>query len=226
MSQPPWRDLGFLTPDAPECQRDVWALLARLAGHLASALDELALRTAEPTWEATLREHAVRARELRVLLDEEAGPAALERVAQDEALREFEGPLGEVLASGHVPSLIATAYATLGELGALPARLVADVAGAYARPIAARVAASEAHRPLGRLFGMLDLAPPDREAVRRLLRHLDARLFATYATWRQTFHVLGVDGETLEQEARATVKAAREVLGLKATPQDLAALRG
>src|SRR5262249_11146352 len=226
MSQPHWRDLGFLTPDAPDCQREVWALLARLQGQLAAALDELALRTAEPTWEATLRDEAGRARELRALLDGEAGAAALQRVAEDEALRDFEEPLSEVLASGHVPSLVATGYATLGELGALPARLLADVAGASARPIAARVAAGEAHRPLGRLFGMLQLAPPDQEALRRMLRHLDARLFATYATWRQTFHVLGVDGETLEEEARRTVRAAREVLGLKTSPQDLSALRG
>ena len=226
MTQPHWRDLGFLTPDAPECQRDVWALLARLSGHLATALEELAVRTAEPSWAATLGEQAARSRELRALLDAEAGPAALERLAADEALREFEAPLSEVLSSGHVPSLIAAGYETLGELAAMPARLVADVAGPYARPIAARVAAGEAHRPLGRLFGMLDLQPADREALRRMLRHLDARLFATYATWRQTFHVLGVDGETIEEEARGVVRAAREQLGLKATAQDLAVLRG
>jgi hypothetical protein len=225
MSQPHWKELGFLTPDAPEAQRDVWALLARLRGHLAAALDELALRTAEPTWEATLREEAARCRQLRELLETEAGPAALERLADDEALRELEGPLSEVLSSGHVPSLIAAGYETLGELAQMPARLVADVAGAYARPIAARLAASEAHRPLGRLFGMLDLQDRDREALRRLLRHLDERLFATFATWRQTFHVLGVDGESIEDEARQAVRAAREVLGLKATAQDLAVLR-
>ena len=226
MNQPHWKDLGFLTPDAPECQRDVWALLARLQGHLAQSLEELALRTAEPTWEATLREHAARAAALRALLDEEAGAAALERLASDDAVSELEEPLGEVLASGHVPSLIAAGYATLGELGALPARLVADVAGSYARPIAERVATSEAHRPLGRLFGMLQPSTTEQEALRRLLRHLDARLFTIYATWRQTFHVLGVDGELLEDEARGVVRAARTTLGLKATPADLAALRG
>lgn len=226
MSQPHWKDLGFLTPDAPDCQRDVWALLARLQGHLAQAIEELAQRTAEPTWEATLREHAARAAALRTLLDAEAGSPALQRLAADEALAELEEPLGEVLASGHVPSLIATGYATLGELGTLPARLVADVAGPYARPIAERVAASEAHRPLGRLFGMLQPTAAEQDALRRLLRHLDARLFAVYATWRQTFHVLGVDGEVLEDEARSIVRAARETLGMKATPKDLAALRG
>ena len=225
MTQPHWKDLGFLTPDAPECQRDVWALLARLQGHLAQALDELAARTAEPTWEATLREQGARATALRELLAGEAGAEAHERLASDEALAEFEQPLSEVLSSGHVPSLIATGYATLGELGVLPARLVADVAGAYARPIAERVVAAETHRPLGRLFGMLQPTPADAEALRRLLRHLDARLFGVYATWRQTFHVLGVDGEWLQEEAATTARAARHVLGLKVTAKDLEALR-
>ena len=76
MTQPHWKDLGFLTPDAPECQRDVWALLARLQGHLALALEELAVRTAEPTWQATLSEEASRAAALRALLDSEAGTDA------------------------------------------------------------------------------------------------------------------------------------------------------
>ena len=226
MAQPHWKDLGFLTPDAPDCQRDVWALLARLQGHLGHALEELAVRTAEPTWEAMLRESAARAAALREALDAEAGEPALARLAGDEALAEFEPPLAEVLTSGHVPSLIVTGYATLGELGALPARLVADVAGAYARPIAARVAASEAHRPLGRLFGMLHPTPADLEALRRMLRHLDARLFGIYATWRQTFHVLGVDGEWLQEEAATTARAARHTLGLKVTAKDLEGLKG
>ena len=225
MTQPHWKDLGFLTPDAPECQRDVWALLARLQGHLEHSLQELAVRTAEPTWEATLREHAARAGALRDLLHAEAGADARARLAEDVILREFEEPLSEVLASGHVPSLIATGYATLGELGTLPARLVAEVAGAYARPIAARVAGSEAHKPLGRLFGMLQPAPAEAEALRRLLRHLDTLLFTVYATWRQTFHVLGVDGEWLQEEAVEVARAARHVLGLKVTARDLQGLR-
>ncbi len=225
MSAPNWKDLGFLTPDAPECQRDVWALFARLQQHLAMALEELALRTAEPTWGATLRDQAARAAELRGLLDAEAGDAARERLASDEMLAEFESPLTEVLASGHVPSLIAAGYATLGELVAAPARLLADVAGPWARPIAGRLADSEAHRPLGRLFGMLDATDADRENLRRLLRHLDARLFLVYATWRQTFHVLGVDGELLQDEAAAAARAARHVLGLKVTAQDMAGFR-
>ena len=226
MTQPHWKDLGFLTPDAPECQRDVWALLARLQGHLAVALEELAVRSAEPTWQATLSEEAARAAALRALLDAEAGADAQQRLAADEMLPEFEEPLSEVLGSGHVPSLIVTGYATLGELGALPARLVADVAGPYARPIAARVAASEAHRPLGRLFGMLHPTPADAESLRRLLRHLDGRLFGIYATWRQTFHVLGVDGEWLQEEAATVARAARHTLGLKVTAKDLEGLKG
>jgi len=225
MPQPTWQDLGFLTPDAPDCQRDVWALLARLAGHLALALDELAVRTAEPTWEAALREQSARATALRATLADEAGAAALERLAGDEALAGFEAPLSEVLASGHVPSLIATGYATLGELSVLPARLLADVAGPYARPIAGRAAGLDAHRQLGRLFGMLQPTPADLENLRRLLRHLDGQLFTVYATWRQTFHVLGVDGEWLEEEAAATARAARHQLGLKVTARDLQVFR-
>lgn len=225
MPEPRWTDLGFLTPDAPECQRDVWALLGRLSGHLALALEELAVRTAEPTWEAVLREHAERARSLRQGLEAEAGAAALERLAADEALAAFEEPLSEVLASGHAPSLIATGYATLGELSALPARLIEEVAGPHARPLAGRAAAARAHEPLGRLFGMLHATPADLENLRRMLRHLDGRLFTVYATWRQTFHVLGVDGEWFEEEAAATGRAARHALGLKVTATDLAVFR-
>ena len=92
--------------------------------------------------------------------------------------------------------------------------------------IAERVVAAETHRPLGRLFGMLQPTPADAEALRRLLRHLDARLFGVYATWRQTFHVLGVDGEWLQEEAATTARAARHVLGLKVTAKDLEGLRG
>ncbi|HTE04828.1 MAG TPA: hypothetical protein VK824_01435, partial [Planctomycetota bacterium] len=106
-----WRDLGYLTPDAPECQRDVWALLARLQRQLGEALTDLALRTAEPTWAATLEEHGARARALRDALAAEAGPEAAARLADDEAASALDGSLGEVLASGHVPSLIVTGYA-------------------------------------------------------------------------------------------------------------------
>ena len=225
MSTPHWKDLGFLTPDAPECQRDVWALLARQQAHLASALEELALRTAEPTWSATLRDGALRAVELGELLAAEAGEPARERVAADDAVAEFESSLGEVLASGHVPSLLAGGYSTLGELSVLPARLLAEVAGPHARPIAARVADAGTHLPLGRLFGMLHAGPTDLEGLRRMLRHLNGRLFTVYATWRQTFHVLGVDGEWVQEEARTTARSAAHVLGLKVTAADLAVFR-
>lgn len=222
MTAPHWKDLGFLTPDAPECQQDVWALLGRVQEHLAAALDELALRTAEPTWAASLAELAGRARTLGADLLQEAGAAAVERLHADEAVLDFEGPLAEVLGSGHVPSLIVTAYAVLGELGALPARLLEDMAGVYARPICARILATDSHRSLARLFLATDPAPQDRENLRRMLRHLNGRLFTVYATWRQTFHVLGVDGEWMQEESRTTARAAAEALGLKVTGADLA----
>jgi hypothetical protein len=222
---PDWKDLGYLTPDAPECQRDVWALLARLQGHLGAALAELALRTAEPTWAAALADQGERARVLRDDLQREAGEAARQRLADDDAALALEGALDEVLASGHVPSLIVTGYAVLGELGTLPARLLEEVAGTHARLLCARVVAAETHRPLARLFGATDPSPQDRENLRRMLRHLNAQLSALYATWRQTFHVLGVDGEVLEEEAARTGRAAAEALGLKFTQADLAAFK-
>jgi hypothetical protein len=220
-----WKLLGYLTPDAPECQRDVWALAARLHGQLGDTLADLALRTAEPTWAATLQDLAGRARELRDALAAEAGPEAAIRLADDEAAAALDGSLGEVLASGHVPSLVVTGYVVLGELSVLPARLLADVAGPHARLLCARIAGAELHRPLARLFAATDPGPRDRESLRRMLRHLDGQLFAVYATWRQTFHVLGVDGEVLEEEAALTARAALETLGLKCTAADLAVFR-
>lgn len=225
MATPHWRDLGYLTPDAPECQQDVWALCARLQGRLAALLDDLALRTAEPTWASVLGDAAGAARALRQELLEAAGDAAVERVSQDEALAEFEASLEEVLQSGHVPALIVTGSVVLGELAVLPARLLQDTAGPHARPLAARVAASEAHRPLARLFAATDPSPADLENLRRMLRHLNGLLHVVYATWRQTFHVLGVDGELLDEEARHTAKAAAAALGLKLTSADLAVFR-
>jgi hypothetical protein len=225
VTAPHWKDLGFLTPDAPECQQDVWALMGRTQTQLAAALDELALRTAEPTWAASLADLAGRARTLGRDLLQEAGEPAQERLASDEAMIEFEGPLEEVLGSGHVPSLIVTAYAVLGELGTLPARLLEDLAGVYSRPICARILATDSHRSLARLFLATDPAPQDRDNLRRLLRHLNGRLFVVYATWRQTFHVLGVDGESLEEESRNTARVAAEALGLKVTAADLAVFR-
>ena len=55
-----------------------------------------------------------------------------------------------------------------------------------------------------------------------MLRHLNAQLFSVYATWRQSFHVLGVDGEWMQEEARAVARGAGEALGLKVTTRDLA----
>lgn len=225
MATPHWRDLGYLTPDAPEAQADVWALAARLQGHLATALDELKIRTAEPSWAAVLGDAAESARQLQQALLEAAGAGAVERLAHDEALIEFEGSLDEVLHSGHVPALIVTGSVVLGELALLPARLLQDTAGPHARPLAARLAASESHRPLARLFAATNPSPTELENLRRMLRHLDALLYSIYATWRQTFHVLGVDGELLDDEARSTAKAAATALGLKITSADLSVFR-
>jgi hypothetical protein len=220
-----WRDMGFLTPDAPECQQDVWALLGRCQALLATALDELGLRTAEPTWAASLGDAAQRARDLARELDAQAGASALARLADDESVRALDGALAEVLASGHVPALIVTGYVVLGELGMLPARLLEDVAGPHARPLAARAAGSDTHALLARLFGAAEAAPAERSNLRRMLRHLNGLLATVYATWRQTFHVLGVDGEHLEEAARASYREAAERLGLEATAADLAVFR-
>jgi hypothetical protein len=220
-----WRALGYLTPDAPECQRDVWALLGRLLRHLARIDEDLALRSAEPTWAATLRDGAGRANDLAAQLEQEAGPEALERLAEDEALAEFEASLEQVLTSDHVPSMIVTGHVVLGELVRLPARLLEEVAGPNARLLAARLSDCEAHRPLARLFRATDPSTAEANQLRRLLRHLNGQLYVVYATWRQTFHVLGVDGEWMEEEARTTVRAALEALGLKVGPADLAVFR-
>lgn len=225
MAAPDWRDLGFLTPDAPDLQREFWALQAELRGRLAEALDDLALRTAEPTWAAGLADAAAGARALADELRAEAGEAARERVRDDEAVRALCGALDEVLASGHVASVIAAGFVVLGELGTLPARLLEDVAGPWVRPLCARLVASEHHRPLGRLFGALDLPPREREALRRMLRHLNALLHDVHATWRQSFHALGVDGEVLDEGAAAALRAAGEMLGLRVTAADLAPFR-
>ncbi|MGQ0551660.1 MAG: hypothetical protein ACT4PU_00395 [Planctomycetota bacterium] len=220
-----WQRQGRQSPDAPEAQRDVWALLGRLHEQLATALAELALRTAEPTWAATLAEHSERARALSRQLLDEAGPEALERLAQDEAWREFDALTGEVLTSGHVPSLIVVGYANLGELGVLPARLLEDLAGAQARLLYGRLVSAEAHRPLARLFSAADPSATELETLRRLVRHAHGLLFTVYATWRQTFHILGVDGEVLQEQAAGTARAASHALSLRVTTADLAPFR-
>jgi len=222
VATPQWKDLGYLTPDAPECQRDVWELLSRTRRQLGRTLEELALRTAEPTWAATLREASLRAVSLGDDLAQEAGAAACERLDADAAWNAFEGFLEEVQASGHVPSLIVTGYAVLGELGTLPARLIEEVAGDHARLLCGRVVSAEHHRVLAGLFGICSPGRNDVANLRRMLRHLDGQLFSVYATWRQAFHVLGVDGEWMVEEARSTARETGRALGLKVSAHDLA----
>jgi len=220
MTTPEWRRLGFLTPDAPEAQADVWALQARLRAHLAAAFEGLASLTVEPTWGATLAEAARRETELAGALSEEAGEAGRERVEQDELVAALELALGEVLASGHVPSVIATGHAVLGELGAQPVRLLEEVAGPYARTLCGRVASADDYLLLGRLLSMAEPDGATRNQLRRMLRHLHGELFAVFHSWRQTFHVLGVDGEWLVEESRTALTRAYGALGLELTAAD------
>ncbi|MHC4845080.1 MAG: hypothetical protein ACYTCU_02860 [Planctomycetota bacterium] len=225
MSTPHWKDLGYLTPDAPDCQRDVWALLGRTQRQLGRTLEELTLRTAEPTWAATLRDKSERAATLGTDLEAEAGAEAQERLLADEAWNAFEGFLEEVQSSGHVASLIVTGYAVLGELGTLPAKLLEEVAGPHARPLCGRVVSAEHHRTLSGLFSIAHPSPTDVANLRRMLRHLNAQLYGVYATWRQSFHVLGVDGEWMQEEARTVARGAGSALGLKVSTHDLAVFK-
>lgn len=221
MSKIDWQRLGFLTPDAPACQAEVWALQAMLQRHLADSLSGLALKTAEPSWEATLSEAAGRARALADELTAEAGETSTLTVADDELAREFDGAVAEVLASGHTPSLLATGYAVLGELGRVPMLLLEEVAGPYSRILCGKLVSSEEHRVLGRLAGIVPLDKAARSGLRRLLRHLNGSLFGVYESWRQTFHVLGVDGEDVVRLSRETAGAAYDTLGLTAKRNDL-----
>ena len=220
MSTPPWRHLGFLTPDAYESQQDVWALHALVRDHLADTLASLASQTAEPTWGASLEQAARSARELRDALLAETGDHAPIRVGDDELVREFGSAVAEVTASGHVPSLIVTGFCVLGELGTLPLRLLQDVAGPYARVLCGRVVGSDEHRLLGRLFGIVHPSDRELDALRRLTRHLNGRLADVYRAWRQTFHSLGVDAEWMLDEARETVRKSHHELGLPFSPAD------
>lgn len=221
MSTPDWQHLGFLTPDAPGCLAEVWALQAMLQRHLADSLSGLALETAEPSWGATLDEAAARTRALAVDLETEAGETAMVTVADDEQAREFDSSMAEVLASGHVPSLLVTGYAVAGELGRVPMTLLEDVAGTYGRLLCGRVVQAGEHRVLGRLAGIVELDATAKTGLRRLLRHLNGGLYGVYEGWRQTFHVLGVDGEDVVRVSRETTSAAYTTLGLKATRSDL-----
>lgn len=225
MSTSDWRQLGFLNPDALECQQDVWALQALLRRAQADVLAGLASRTAEPTWSATLEEGAGKARETAETMRAEAGEPARERVADDDLVRAFEASLDEVLASEHVPALVTTGYAVLGELGALPVQLLEEVAGPYSRPLCGRLLAEDDHRVLGRLFPITQPSARDKESLRRMLRHLNQGLFAVYQGWRQTFHALGVDGEHLAEAAVTTVREALVTLEMPSTNADVRFLR-
>jgi hypothetical protein len=222
MSQIDWQRLGFLTPDAPESLREVWALQAMLHRHLADCLDGLALQTAEPTWQATLDEGAGRTRELVAELAAEAGELGTLTVSDDELIQQFDGAVGEVVASGHVPSLLVTGYAVLGELSRAPMQLLEEVAGPYGKLLCGKVVAAEHHRVLGRLAGIVPLDDKAKNGLRRLLRHLNGILYSIYQAWRQTFHVLGVDGEDVVKQCRESVAEAYKALGLKASRSDLA----
>jgi len=221
MTAPTWDRYGHLTPDAPEAQRDVWALYALVHARLCEALRELATRSAEPVFAAMLDEQARAAARLVEDLAEAAGEAGRERVSSDVAVARWDGALSEVLASGHVPSLIATGSATLGEVAHAPLRLLAEVAGPGAGALAGRVLVAEPHRPLVGLFEVVRPPEAEREQLRRLLRHLHGELSSVFAEWIQTFHTLGVDGESVGEEGRASVRRAAHALGLKVTRADL-----
>jgi hypothetical protein len=225
MSTPDWRQLGFLTPDAMEAQQDVWALQARLRTALANVMTDLAARTAEPTWGASLEEAGQRAHGLAADLLSEAGEGARLRVEDDEIVREFDSALDEVITSGHVPSLVTTGYAVLGELAPLPVRLLDDLAGPHARLLTGRIVGDESHHILGRLMPVMQPSPRDKDNLRRLLRHLYTRLYSVYGSWRQTFHSLGIDGETLAEECTVTIRKAHTTLEFKVTTADVKMFR-
>ena len=220
MANDDWKHLGHLTPDTPECQREVWALLGWIQKRLGDVLEEVATRTAEPTWAATLRDGVERSLGLAVDLTDEAGEDAREHVGTDETVANLDGSLGEVLSSGHMPSLLACGYGVLGELGAVPARLLEEVAGPHGRLLLGRVVSSESHRPLARLLAITHPAPRDQDNLRRMLRHLNGEWFTVLQSWRQTFHTLGVDGEWIDESCLAGAQAAAVEMGLPFTRAD------
>ncbi len=221
MQGPDWRKLGHLTPDTPECQQDLWALMAWIQRRLADALDEVSGRTAEPTWASAFADGRDQARALALDLADEAGDEALARLAEDELVTACDASFDEVLGSGHVPSIIAAGFAVLGELGAVPARLLVDVAGPHGRILAGRAAESDVHSALARVFEITTPTDRDRDNLRRMLRHLNGELFAVYQSWRQTFHTLGVDGELVDELSAQTAREALHALTLKVTRTDL-----
>ena len=193
MTPADWKRQGHLTPDIPDLQKEAWALLATQQQRLAVVLEELAIRTAEPTWAATLRDGAGRTLDVAEALIEEAGPAALDALGSDEVL---------------------------GELGAVPGRLLEEVAGPHGKLIAARFTACESHRPLKGLLHAADPSPMDLERLRKLVRHCNGLLFGVYRSWRQTFHTLGVDGEWIDEQCHDAARTAHHDLGMKWTRTD------
>ena len=168
--------------------------------------------------EATLRGEACAA-ELPVLLEAEAGPDALEQLRGDEAHAVRGAALGGAglrpRALAHRDGLRDWANCRSCRRGwsrtwrAVRAlhRRARRGCERTARWATVRDAGPAAHRPRG--------AAPPAATPRRACSRPTRR--------RQTFHVLGVDGETIEEERGASC-AQREVLGLQATPQDLAVL--
>ncbi|RKY20422.1 MAG: hypothetical protein DRQ55_07750 [Planctomycetota bacterium] len=225
MTAPDWHQLGFLTPDAPDCQREVWALAALMRSRLGDSLQSLAQLTAEPSWQSTLELQAQAAAALSEQLFEEAGEGARLSVQDDAMIRELDGALCEVIGSGHVPSLLVCGYAVLGELALVPLRLLDEVAGHYARATGSSLLDADHHRILGRLAGIAIDTKSHSAGLRRMLRHLNAQLADVHLSWRQTFHVLGVDGEQLTSASRDTTQTALRHLGLSVTRTDLAMFR-
>jgi len=224
VSTPLWQRLGFLTPDALEAQQEVWALQARLRLDLAQVHEGLAERSAEPSWGASLGAAATNARALAEALLEEAGEPAREVVGADDLLDTFGASVAEVTASGHAPSLLVMGYVVLGELGELPVRLLAEVAGPHSAILCGRILDARAdHALLARLHDILGHDDRALKQLRKLVQHLTRQLADVYGSWRQTFHTLGVDGEWLAEQGAQTLRRAHHELGLAVTRTDLRA---
>lgn len=224
MTRPDWKKLGFLTPDALVAQRDTWGLLARLHTARAEVFDALAQRTAEPSWAATLAEATSSATRSAETLQAEAGEDGRLAAAEDSLLDQLLMGVDEILASGHVPSLLVCGHGPLGALARLPVELLGEVAGEHTRPLCAELLADESHALLARLFCMN--APPraEADALRRLLRHLHGSLAEVLGARRQDLHALGVDGEWLAEQSRERVRAIHHALELRCTSADLGAV--
>lgn len=221
MTAPTWRQMGFLTPDAPDAQREVWALSSLLRRRLGETLEALASQTAEPTWQRTLEEQAARALELALALGEEAGPETSQAVADDDLVRDLDGSVCEVVASGHAASLLTAGFAVLGEQAVAPIALLDDVAGPHAKALTSRMIAAEHHLILGRLASIVPFSPADATALKRMLRHLHGQLAAVNESMRQTWHTLGVDGENMSEASRDAARRSLGSLGLKVSHHDL-----